>query len=384
MRISSIHVYKIDLPFAVEFSHSLRKRSFTKNIVVETIIHGGEIRGYGEGAPRSYVTGETQEGTVDSLGAFLSKSSFPWDLDDVSQVWDFIESLPDNKNHNSAICALESSLLDALASSMNHTILHFFPRDFFRQPVHYGAAIPIAPADRIMRLCALIKERGIYKLRLKMGKELEENAKRLEIIRKVFGDHVDLRIDVNGGWSRDLAFRHIPLIKKYGIKVVEQPLAPDDPELAGFAEEVKKYGSILMADEIACSMNDVKKIINEKNYGIINIRMSKCGGLRRSLKIVEHLRAAGLLFQIGCQLGESGILSAAGRALCLLCGDASYYDGSYDSFLLAENTTLEDVTFGYGGRAGPLDGPGLGVNVSVGQLERMMNSNRIIIENPNR
>ena len=86
----------------------------------------------------------------------------------------------------------------------------------------------------------------------------------------------------------------------------------------------------------------------------------------------------GILFQIGCQLGESGILSAAGRMLCLLCRDALYYDGSYDEFMLKENTTFENVSFGPGGKAGPLKGPGLGINVNPRQLKNMCYDSTVI------
>jgi len=70
-------------------------------------------------------------------------------------------------------------------------------------------------------------------------------------------------------------------------------------------------------------------------------------------------------------LGESGILSAAGRILCLLCSDAVYCDGSYDEFLLEKNVTVEDVSFGPGGEADPLNGPGLGIEVSGQKLARL-------------
>jgi len=46
-------------------------------------------------------------------------------------------------------------------------------------------------------------------------------------------------------------------------------------------------------------------------------------------------------------------------------------DGSYDKFLLKENLTLDNVSFGAGGLAGPLTGPGLGVRVSPQQIERL-------------
>jgi muconate cycloisomerase len=87
-------------------------------------------------------------------------------------------------------------------------------------------------------------------------------------------------------------------------------------------------------------------------------------------------------FQIGCQLGESGLLSAAGRALGLVCRDALYYDGSYDAFLLSENLTTENVAFGAGGAGKELPGNGLGVEVDRDRLLNMSRSKKLIIKRP--
>ena len=146
---------------------------------------------------------------------------------------------------------------------------------------------------------------------------------------------------------------------------------------------MQTYNVTLMADELACSLRDVERIIKEGNYKMINVRLSKCGGFRRSLRIIDHLRMNGLSFQIGCQLGESGILSAAGRALSLLCNDAKYYDGSYDRFMLKENIITQDVSFGLGGKAGPLDGYGLGVEINMESLMSLSNGYpSLTISNP--
>jgi L-alanine-DL-glutamate epimerase-like enolase superfamily enzyme len=138
-----------------------------------------------------------------------------------------------------------------------------------------------------------------------------------------------------------------------------------------FAQLMKNSGVTLVADELACSLSDVETIAKEDIYKMVNVRLSKCGGFRKSLGIIDYLRKNGILFQIGCHLGESGLLSAAGRVLCLLCRDSLFYDGCYDSFLLKENITLEHVSFGPGGEAGPLDGPGLGVEIKREALTRL-------------
>ena len=68
--------------------------------------------------------------------------------------------------------------------------------------------------------------------------------------------------------------------------------------------------------------------------------------------------AAGLGFQLGCHPGESGILSAAGRHWACSVKGIRYLEGSYDRHLFRKLLTNEDITFGYGGRAPALTGPG--------------------------
>ncbi len=379
MLIEHVNIYHVTLPFARNFSHSRKKAVSAENIIVEVLADQGEIRGYGEGAPRPYVTGETQDIAAKNIQNFLKKEDFPWRLDDVVQIWDFIDHLPNEKYYNAAVCALEMSLLDALARSLDKSVIDCLTTDdFLCSRIYYGAAVPLSDGKRIVEICKLIKKLGIDKLRIKMGKDLKENRSTAYAVRSVFGDDCDLRADVNGVWSYELALEHLPLLEECRIKIIEQPMAPMDPDIAYFASALRENKKILMADESACSLDDVEMIIREGYYGMVNVRLSKCGGYRRSLKIIELLRNSGVLFQIGCQLGESGILSSAGRTLGLLCSDAQYYDGSYDALLLSDNLTQENVGFGPGGEAGPICGPGLGVKVCGKSLKRLSDNTAIL------
>jgi len=374
MKIDQINIHKVHLPFSLDFSHSRKKGPSVNNILVEIIADQGKTKGYGEGAPRLYVTGESQESVTHDISDFSRRDSFPWELNDVTQIWAFLDSLPNGKEHNAAICALEISLLDALAKSQHSHIMEFFPKDFSTDMVYYGAAIPVSNKERIVEVCRFIGKMGITKLRLKMGQDFEQNHQAIKSVEQVFGEDLELRVDINGAWDRELALKHIPLMEADKVKVVEQPMMPDDPGIAEFAEAMKNSGTVLMADESACSLEDIKTILKDGHYRMVNVKLSKCGGFRNALLIADHLRQNGISFQIGCQLGESGVLSAAGRVLCLLCGDATYYDGSYDAFLLKDNITAENVSFGSGGKAGPIEGVGLGVDVSVQSLKHLSNN----------
>ena len=378
MQLDKVIIHQVKLPFLFDFSHSLRKRSYVNNIIVEIIAQQEEIIGYGEGAPRSYVTGESIESTAKSIRRFIQQDTFPRKLNDISQIWNFIDDITSGKEHNAAICALETALLDALGKSQDRYIIEYFSKDFITDNVYYGAAIPLDNRKRIIKMCRLIKTLKINALRLKLGKDLEQNREILDTVHSMFAGDYDLRVDINCAWDRKLAFKHIPLIQKYNVKAIEQPMMPDDPDIADFAGLMQNIGVILMADESACSFKDVEKIVKEGYYKMINVRLSKCGGFKNSSRIIDYLRLNGIPFQVGCQLGESGILSAAGRVLCLLCRDAVYYDGSYDEFLLEENVTSKNVSFESKGKAGPLNRPGLGVKVNPRHLKNICYNSTVI------
>jgi muconate cycloisomerase len=371
MQIHEVKIYPVTLPFLDEFSHSIRKTSSAKNIVVELTADHGATRGYGEGAPRSYVTGETQKSVTLSIKEIIENDSFPRELNDVSQIWDFVDSLPDAKEHNTAVCALEMALLDLQGRNKNKSIIEYFPHDYLDNRIYYGVTFPLVDKERILEMARLIKDMGINQLKLKMGKDFNKNKEIVEAIYQVFGNGCDLKIDVNGVWNRELAMKHISLIKDNHIRIVEQPMMPDNHEVAEFAKKMQEDNVKIMADESACSLEDVENISIQGHYNMINVRLSKCGGFRKSFRIIHYLRERGIPFQIACQLGESGLLSAAGRILSLLCGDALYHDGSYDEFLLKENVTVDNVSFGYGGSADPLGGNGLGVKVNIRNLRRL-------------
>ena len=367
MNIARVHIYKTLLTFVGDFSISAKKWSSVHNIVVEIIVDQGEIKGYGEGAPRLYVTGESSEDgaerAIERVDSFIKKGAFPWKVNDISQVWNFIDTLPRGNENNAPICALEMALLDALGKRENKYIIDYFPHGFLTDTVHYGATITLGNKKRVEEICHLTKKLGLTHLRVKMGKDFNENKETLETVNMVYGDGCDITLDPNGVWDRDLAFQHVPIIQKYNVKVVEEPMMSDNPAISEFAETMKSIGVMVMACHSVTTFKDVERIVNADHYQMVNVKLSRSGGFRRALRMIDDLRRYNRFFQIGCHLGESGILSAGGRALGLLCGDALCCDGSYDNYILKDNITTEGVSFGPGGEAGPLDGFGLGVEI---------------------
>jgi len=374
MFIDQITVHALSIPFKMAFGHARKQGKSAESLVVQ--VQAGTVTGYGEGAPRVYVTGEDLEGACNAVRLMARHPEFPWKISGLAEIRHFITSVEVDGLGNAARCAVETALIDAFAKVSGTRAVDLFPGRHRVETIRYGATIPLSDTERISRLCHMMNDRDIHTVRVKLGTNLEGNSKALGNVREICGPACDLRVDINGAWDMENFLSHLPVLSRTSVKVVEQPFPPGDNALRKAAPYADREGFAIMADEEACDMDQVERIIEGGCYHMVNIRLSKCGGIHLSLSIAERLRKSGVSFQVGCQLGESGILSAAGRTLGLLCGDALYYDGSYDAFLLEENVTKENVSFGTGGKAGALGGPGFGVEIDPVQLARMSNGKR--------
>ena len=97
--------------------------------------------------------------------------------------------------------------------------------------------------------------------------------------------------------------------------------------------------------------------------------MSKCGGFIPSLRLAQFAKRHDLGYQLGCQVGETAILSAAGRHFATSVGGLRYLEGSYDRHLVWESLSLEDLTFARNGTAPALIRTGLGFTLDPLRLE---------------
>ena len=196
----------------------------------------------------------------------------------------------------------------------------------------------------------------------------DDDVARVTRLREVLGPDVRLRLDANGAWTFDRAVEVLDALAPLGIAAVEQPL-PGRP-IAALAALRRITRVPIMADESLVTMGDAEALFAERAVDYLNVRVSKCGGLARSAAIAARAAACGVGVQVGCHVGETAILAAAGRHLAASLADLAFVEGSFGTLLLTEDVAVESVRFGHRGEAPLLAGPGLGIHVIEPRLRR--------------
>ncbi|MBX6312316.1 MAG: dipeptide epimerase [Isosphaeraceae bacterium] len=383
MRLRALDLFHVALPLKKPIRHASHERAASDSLIVRATLADGTF-GFGEGVPRSYVTGETIESAFSMLASFDAARALG-DPEDFAAVvrrlgmftLPEIQADPRGKAGNAARCALELAILDAYGRRFGASISQALRLDEAAgglltnapSPVRYSGAIT-AESDRKERISAWkMRLYGFQQVKVKVGVAGQDDPKRLERLRRILGRRMDIRLDANEAWSAaEVVDRVAPLIR-FTPTALEQPVP--HAEVDALAELRPRLGVPVMLDESLCGYPDAVRAIERGTADLFNVRLSKCGGIGPTLRIIALAQRAELGVQLGCHPGETGLLSAAGRHLAANIRGLRYVEGSYDRHVLAENLTVEDITFGYGGRARPLDGPGLGVRVNPEALERL-------------
>jgi muconate cycloisomerase len=381
MHIVELTAFHIRIPLRKRVKHASHTRSSSDNVLVRCVLED-RTEGFGEGVPREYVTGET----IDSAWALLRASDLPAQL---RPCRDFAEAvalaerlrlapIPGDERGcqgNAARCALETALLDAYGRRYGEPLARvtqlLAPELYEPRPwVRYSGAITSAHGGFKVRFAAL--RMWLYRFRqvkVKVGIEGHDDVARLRNIRRRLSHRIDVRVDANEAWSPADVVRRITELEPFQISAVEQPVP--HAAVGVLAEVRRQVRTPIMHDESLCGLYDAEQAVAQHTCDLFNLRLSKCGGFIPTLRLAQFARRHGLGYQLGCQIGETALLSAAGRHFAAGVAGLRYVEGSYDRHLVREPLSGDDITFGWGGWAPALPGPGLGVRVDPEALKRV-------------
>ncbi|HKB06276.1 MAG TPA: enolase C-terminal domain-like protein [Gemmataceae bacterium] len=389
MKVAELTAYVVRIPLKKRIKHASHARTETDNVLVRVRLTDGSV-GWGEGVPREYVTGESADSAIDLLKTTDLKAQ-------LGECRDYIEALrvierfkpavvPGDARGvqgNAARCAVEIALLDAYGRAFGEplcNITKFLTPDMyrFRDKVQYSGAITSAKSGVKIRLAAWrMRLFGVSQIKVKVGIEEHDDAYRMRVIRGRVGKSMDLRVDANEAWPADAAAAKIAELEPYDISAVEQPVPHG--EVDRLAHIRKRVNTPIMLDESLCGMTDAERAAANGLCDLFNLRLSKCGGFLPALRLAEFAAKHGLGYQLGCQVGETAILSAAGRQFATSVKDLRYIEGSFDRYLVQYPLGDEDITFGWGGWAPAIVRTGLGIGVQEDWVEYLARRREVLI-----
>jgi len=366
------NLYCLKIPMKQQFAHSAKTRQFAESLVLA--IEHNNIIGIGECAPRSYVTGETVDSVFESLQCInLSKILNGLEFKSLDDAMSFVkESDISNEKllSQNMCCLIEMAVFDWLGKYFNSSLSDIIHIYYLNLQNNFSDKNKIKiktsqVLDFSLTVDEFLKSRGpFHTVKIKASTDKKNNIDNVRSVREALGDDVCIIMDANMSWDIDTAQENIDLLSKFNVTYYEEPLPKNDWK--GYQLLRKMTSAKIMLDESLCSLQDANSAVTHGAADAFNIRLAKCGGISKSIELINFAKTHGVDFQLGAQVAEVGPLIAASRHMAAVVSDYFTYEaGQPDRFfdekyvvspmpLVNRSTNLADT----------LDGDGLGISLT--------------------
>ena len=349
MPIFKLFLNQLSIPFKVKFRHASAERAETSSLWVEAISDSGLI-GYGESCPRSYVTGET----IASVQQFFSQyqETICKEIKSLSTLHAWMTTYQNVLDSNPAAwCAIELAILDFIAKQENKTIEQLLNLPVLHGSFQYSAVLGDANNEAFKQSAEQYIQQGFTDFKLKLSGDIERDKEKISVVRQLANKGIRVRVDANNLWqSADEAIRFLQALN-FPFFAIEEPL-----QVNAYAELSMIANSLnckIILDESFLHIEQFDALQASPQHWLINLRISKMGGLLRSLAIIESARALGIGLIIGAQVGETSLLTRCGLTAAQSASDILVaQEGAFGTHLLESDICTPPLMFA---KAGLLD-----------------------------
>lgn len=353
-KIKNIRVWSTDLGNTKPYTIAFKTVDEVRNAFVELTLDNG-VTGIGSGNPSEYVVGENLKQTLAALNendlAFLHGR-------DIREFYGLVSEVQKRFPKNPAArAALDIALHDVFTKFIGVPLVSFLGQKIKSLPT--SNTIGIKNVEETVKEAVDYVNAGFKVLKVKLGKDLEEDIERLVKIRERLGRDVIVRIDANQGYTVQQTLDFVKRTNALNIELIEQPLpAKMVAEMKGLPENIRQ---VIAADESLISPKDAIELVKPpRASGIFNIKLMKCGGVSEGLKIADIARLEGVDLFWGCN-DESAVSITAALHAAFSCSNTKYIDldGSLDlgNDVVSGGFILKD------GYMSCSDKPGLGLSL---------------------
>jgi o-succinylbenzoate synthase len=357
MRIEQIDLKIVQLPLVRPFQTSSSRKSHLDHILVR--VTAGGMTGWGECASPSdpYYCPETTETCWHMLADFLAPAVLGRDWSTIDELVDLYRPV---KGNRFAKAGVEMACWDLLARSRG-VPLHVLVGGT-RPEIVSGVSLGIegrieALFDQIDRYL----EEGYRRIKLKIAPGWD-----VDVVRRVRERYpsIALQVDANSAYTLEDVLT-LQALDDFDLLLIEQPLAHDD--IIDHAKLQAALKTPICLDESIHSADDARKALDLGACRVINIKVSRVGGLLEARRVHDVCQARGVPVWCG-GMHEFGIGRAANVAVAALPGFTLPGDVSGSDKYYAEDI-VEPPIRAHNGAIRVFEGPGLGVEPVEERIE---------------
>jgi len=260
-----------------------------------------------------------------------------------------------------AISAVDIALWDLKARLLGVALADALPRFYAAVPVYGSGGFTSYSNERLRDQLGDWASEGIPCVKMKVGREPQEDPERLRVAREAIGEDVELFVDVNGAYTRKQALLWAQRFAEEGISYLEEPVSSEDREGLRLLRDRGPGGLSIAAGEYEWTLPQLADLAG--CVDILQADVTRCGGITNLLRVDGICKGRQIPFSAHCAPAVSVHACCAMESLLHL----EYF---HDHVRL-EDKLFDAILDPEGGYLRPDESrPGLGLELKRSEAER--------------
>ncbi len=285
--ITKISMYRLNLPLIKPYKLSYNTFYSFEPLLIHIIDNEGN-EGWGEQHISPGSSNETRDGGW-TFARILSKLILNKTFNEAKEII---------LSHSHVSVVASSALHTAIEMLTNHNILSSKDPVKMKLLTAFNAEEEIEIRDELDKVI----EQGFTTIKIKVGKNVSLDLKKIDAIQNNLNGRAKLRIDANRAYTKDDGCKFVKGLKPNFIELFEQPCHADDWEANA---TVAKLSSVpIMLDEPICSMQDIEKASQIDGVGLCKLKLKRFVSISKLVESINYAHSLGLEIVIGDGLGS--------------------------------------------------------------------------------
>ncbi|MBV9007130.1 MAG: hypothetical protein JO181_20850 [Solirubrobacterales bacterium] len=263
-----------------------------------------------------------------------------------------------------AIAAVDLALWDLKARLLGLPLCTLIGTANDRVPIYGSGGFTSYSNQRLAEQLAGWVERGIPRVKMKVGSVPAADPERVRSARRAIGPNAQLFVDANGAYSREQA---LDLAERFraecDVSWFEEPVSSDDLEGLRFLREHGPAGMPIAAGEYGYDAGYFQRMLDAGAVDVLQADVTRCGGITELLRVGALCRARSMPMSLHC---GPAIHLHPGLALEQLVHLEYFHDHVRIEQLLFDGVVLPRE----GALFPDLDRPGNGLELKRSEAER--------------
>ncbi len=213
-----------------------------------------------------------------------------------------------------AMSAIDVALWDLKAALLDIALVDLIGATRPGIEVYGSGGFTSYDSSRLKNQLAGWVDRGIKKVKIKIGRNPETDISRVKEARDAIGDRAELFVDANGAYTRKPALSFGRAFSHSGVAWFEEPVSSDDVEGLRLPRDAAPAGMAIAAGEYGYNPAYFERMLLRGAVDVVQADATRCAGITGFLGVATLCEARSMPLSAHCCLSIHASPCCAARS----------------------------------------------------------------------